>query len=59
MSERYGWFADTSEDSPKDYPWQPCLQLDMYCADIDIWFESREACEQWIKNELLGKEMLQ
>ena len=56
---KYGWFADIDEESPEGYPWQPCLQLDMHCVDIEVWFESREACEQFIRDEILGKPMLE
>ncbi len=55
--KRTGWFADTSDDAPKNFPYQPCLQLDGMCMDFDIWFATREECEEWIRKEVIGQEM--
>jgi hypothetical protein len=62
-----GWFADIyledvpSGDLTPDYlvgKWQPVLQLDGMCLPFDIWHDSREACEEFIRREIIGQGML-
>lgn len=52
-----GWFADRdASDGPvKRSGWQPCLQTKSFgaCIDIDLWFDTREKCEQFIRDEIL------
>lgn len=52
-----GWFADGSDDAPKGYPFQPCLQLDGMCMSSTVWFQTREECEQWIRENVIGQRM--
>lgn len=62
--ECQGWFADvadlvTLEENPGLHRlWQPCLQLDGVVHSFDVWFESRAACEAYIRDEILGQGML-
>lgn len=56
-----GWFADVNpkaDNSLTDYVWQPCIQTDIGCFDIEVWFNSKEACEYFIRDHLLGKGLL-
>ena len=60
MSET-GWFADVAdeEDTPNPRaPWQPVIQTAGCCFPLPVWFESREACEQFIRADILGRELL-
>lgn len=56
----HGWFSDIDrEEAPSGtHQWQPCLQLEGWCPSIDVWFESKEACDEFIRTEILGKPML-
>jgi hypothetical protein len=50
------WFADwDDENAVSDYGWQPCLETgEGLVPSIGIWFESKERCEQWIRDYLIG-----
>jgi len=51
-----GWFADIEDEG--DY-WQAFLQNDIGCFPLDgIWFQSKEQCEEFIRTDILGKEMI-
>ena len=56
-----GWFADIANvDDPllksDGYRWQPCLQLEGgHCPAFDVWFATKEECERFIKDEILGQ----
>ena len=55
----FGWFADVDEDSAiNEYSWRPYLQCDGYVAGLDIWFETEEACNQWIRENVLDKRLI-
>lgn len=50
-----GWFADVDNDQERSIPgWQPCVQTDSVCMGLDIWFQTKELCEAFIHDELLG-----
>lgn len=51
MEERKGWFADQCEEED---PWQPFVQVAGGCFPLPVWFETEEACEAFIRNELAG-----
>jgi hypothetical protein len=54
-----GWFSDVSEDAPTDsHRWQPCLQLDGMCLSFDIWHDTKEACDEFIRTEIVGRPWL-
>lgn len=57
--DRQGWFSDVdNEDGVGEYRWQPCLQLDGWCPSMPAWFRSKEECDAFIRDEIIGKEML-
>lgn len=56
MNKR-GWFADVDPEM-KAFKWQPCCQVDGMVQSLDIWFSSKEGCEDWIREEVLGLGML-
>lgn len=49
-----GWFADVDTDATGDFIWQPCVQTDADCLDIEIWFDSKAACEDYIRDHIAG-----
>lgn len=54
------WFADVDSDADLDspYPWQPCLETDEgMIFDFEVWFDSKEHCEQWIEQYVIGREL--
>ena len=53
-----GWFADTNRESNPRWPWQPCLQTDSGCFDIEIWFQTEAECLAFIKSEIIGKGLM-
>jgi len=53
-----GWFADVDEERCGDYVWQPVLQLDGACLALSTWFNSEEACVQFIQTEIVGRCLL-
>lgn len=54
-----GWFAEPDPETPA-YPWRPVLQLEGTCApDFDIWFKTKDECETWIRENVLGAGMLE
>jgi hypothetical protein len=59
---RAGWFADPGDkdDDGYDerYPWRPYLQISAGCVPLRLWFASKEDCEQFIRDEVLGKGLL-
>ncbi|MGI5144807.1 hypothetical protein ACQEVC_45570 [Plantactinospora sp. CA-294935] len=67
MSDRVGWFADVEDVDSEDgeprsdpaYPWQPVLQTAGLCLSLDIWFASRAECEQWLRDNVIGVEMIE
>ena len=51
-----GWFSDIDTEQTGDYIWQPCLQLDGgHCPCFQVWFDSKEACDAFIRDEVLGQ----
>lgn len=61
MNGERGWFADVRQD-PEDGPadmWQPCLETGIgHIPCFDIWFATRQECEKWIAETVLGVGML-
>jgi PadR family transcriptional regulator, regulatory protein PadR len=57
---RRGWFSDIDpEEAPSEtHQWQPCLQLDGWCPNFDVWFASKEECDDFIRRDILGQPML-
>lgn len=60
MSERSGWFADPSDPEDRDerWPWQAFIQTAGGCYPLPLWFETKEACERFIRDDVLGRGML-
>lgn len=62
MDERRGWFADPGDTDEDDYdernPWRPYLQIGAGCVPLRLWFASKEECERFIRDEVLGKPMI-
>jgi hypothetical protein len=52
------WFAsprqDDDEKPPRDFRWRAYIQLPGMVDHLDAWFPSREACEDFIRNDVLG-----
>lgn len=56
---RRGWFADIDADAPASHQWQPCFETgEGHIPCFQIWFETRDQCERWIQENLLGVGML-
>lgn len=36
------------------YPWTATLQMDGMALSSDYWFETQAACEEFIRDELIG-----
>lgn len=55
-----GWFSDIDDETTlRGVPmWQPCLQADGVIVSLDIWHETKEACDAFIRDEILGKGMI-
>lgn len=56
--DKEGWFADTDDEMTGDFKWQPVLQEGCCCFPLPVWFPSEQACEQYIREKILGKGML-
>jgi len=53
-----GWFADTNDQGPKGWPWQPCLQAaEGICLSIDTYFRTKDECENFIREYILDRDM--
>jgi hypothetical protein len=49
------WFADIDNEADEPYVWQPCLETgEGLVPHIEIWFDSKERCEDWIRKYLIG-----
>lgn len=55
---RQGWFSDAEDPPSATFRWQPCLQLDGWCLSIDVWFESKEDCDNFILTNVLDQPLL-
>ena len=61
--ERRGWFADQATDEDVMDPclvgmWFGVLQLDGMVAALDgPWFDTEEACDRWLRQEVIGRGM--
>ncbi len=53
-----GWFALHDEDEDHPDGWQPALQLNGLQFTFDVWFPSEQGCLDWIRAEVLHKDML-
>uniref|UniRef100_UPI003F493582 hypothetical protein n=1 Tax=Streptosporangium sp. CA-235898 TaxID=3240073 RepID=UPI003F493582 len=52
-----GWFAEWDRETTNG-GWRPVLQLDGHAPDFDIWFSTKQECEDWIREEVIGCGML-
>lgn len=58
MSARPHWFADVDDEQDGDYVWQPCLETGVgHIPCFEVWFNSKEACEDWIREFVIGAEL--
>lgn len=61
-TDRRGWFADPGDEDEDDYdaqhPWRPYLQAAGLCVPLRMWFATKAECEEFIRTEVLGAEML-
>lgn len=50
------WFADVDPSATTEtYRWQPCLETGTgHIPSFEMWFDSKEACEEWIREHVLG-----
>ena len=60
MSYGNGWWAEMDEEQSRvgEYCWHPTLQVDGIQHNVDVWLSSQEACEEFIRREILGQGML-
>lgn len=50
-----GWYAEEDPEVATDYRWRPALQANGWAGELDgIWFQTEQACIDWIKTEILG-----
>jgi hypothetical protein len=50
---------DAEESSSADCQWHPCLQLEGMCLSFDdVWFRTEQQCVDFIRREIIGKDML-
>ena len=63
MSDRLGWFADISDPDDEDHiptaPWRAYLQVGYGCLPLRVWFTSKADCERFIRDEVVGKDLLE
>ena len=49
------WFADVDTEQLEPYVWQPCLETGTgHVPSFEVWFDSKEACEDWIRQFAAG-----
>jgi hypothetical protein len=59
MDEIQGWFADQDDrDGTREMRWRPYLQGEAACIPLDIWFDTKDACEGYIREQVIGAGML-
>lgn len=60
LPEELGWFADIADDEEQvlGFPWRVYLQLEGWCPSIDGRFASKTEAEDFIKKDIIGKQML-
>lgn len=53
------WFADFDDEADiPPYVWQPCLETGHgHIPTIDVWFQSKAICEEWIRENVIGAEL--
>lgn len=52
-----GWFADIDDDPDRGsrFQWQPNIQVGGAILPLPVWFETREGCERFIREEIVGQ----
>lgn len=54
-----GWFPDEDENVTGPDRWRPYLQIPGMIFPLeDIWFPTKEACIEFITNDILGAGLL-
>ena len=54
-SAQTGWFADIDDEQDGTDVWQPCLETGTgHIPSFEVWFPSKQACEQWIAKNVIG-----
>ena len=53
------WFASHVQDDddvipPEGFPWRAYIQLDGRVDHLGAWFPTKEACEEFIRRDILG-----
>jgi hypothetical protein len=54
-----GWYAAQVDPETPDGQWQPYLQVRGHCSPLPIWFDTKTACESYIREHLSGAGMLE
>lgn len=51
-----GWFVDIDREMQEKglAYWQPCIQTEYGCFDMNIWFDSWDACYEFIETHVAG-----
>lgn len=57
-SDGTGWFADNHGNGDENFPWYPSLQLPGVCLRLPIGHPTKESCEQFIEQHVLGQPVL-
>ncbi len=55
-----GWFSDVDREAISPFVWQPCFDTDLgHIPSFQLWFENKEACDKWIRENVLDAKMLE
>lgn len=58
MTARSGWYASMNDlQMQRAYPaiWQPTLQAGDRIDEFEIFFDTKEACEDWIRTKIIDQ----
>lgn len=50
-----GWFADADISPDHRRAWQPNIQVDGAILPLPVWLDTKEECEQFIRDYLVGQ----
>ena len=53
MSDTF-WFSAQDDEGPKTHPWKPYLQADFGSPSLAIWFATKDECDAWIRDYVVG-----
>lgn len=54
-----GWLSDIDREASGPYIWQPCFETGAgHIPSLPLWFTSKEECDAWIAEHLIGADWL-